>query len=1042
MNPGDTVRMIENPSRIGTLTNAPPTGEGRRKRVTVMFPDGAEAVLLGALEPLTLETSDPYVLMQRGDYGGASHLRGAITLARLSGKLANLIYSLNTTNTIFLPYQFKPVLQYLDSPSRGIVIADEVGLGKTIEAGLIWTELRARQDARRLLVVVCRATLREKWCLELANRFGVQAQMVDATGLLEHLSRAAQDRNESFALVTTIQALRPPRSWDDKEAPTKNAATRLARFLRDNALEEPLIDLAVVDEAHHLRNEGTQTYRFASLLRPVADGLALLTGTPIQMKSTDLFNLLHLLDQESFPNPWFYEQSVEANAPIVQLRDRLKRDPTVTREDFVKALELSRLLRFRESNEQIQFLLENLPTDLELQDVRVRAKYAEMLDRLNPRSKVITRTMKRDVDGARVVRDPRTLRVKMSDVESQFYHEVTEAVREYCEDRHGAEGFQLTLPQRQMSSCMAAACLSWTREPVEQLADLQEILDELDGDELDETVADTSQIGPLQSELLHIARQVGDHRQLAANDSKFALLLQSLKDYWRDNPGRKVVLFAFFRKTLEYLDQRLRAARVEPLVLHGGKNKSETLRKFKDDPAVQILLSSEVASEGVDLQFSSVVVNYDLPWNPARIEQRIGRIDRIGQTESRILIWNFVYENTLDERVYDRLLYRLDIFRRALGDMEEMLGADVRRLTQDLLSHRCTPEQEIAQLEAGAIAAERRRRDEEELNEQATRLLGHGDYILNKAKAARDLGRYIRGEDLYHFVQDFLESAYPGSRVVVGEGPIRKGRIELSVDARVALDNFLSESRLSGRTTLLRERPAQIWFDNEAGTVAQNVEKITQDHPLIRFVSEQHKRRRASESYFPTSAVRLGVGRAGEIPSGTYVYTVIRWTFAGPRDIERLVYEVAALESGQRLGDDEAETLINRAAMEGTDWQGVARNVLDHERVATVLDDCREAIEDRFDASKNAQLRENRDRVREMNAMLAADLRKKTEATQARIAKLESLPARNTKGLITIQKNSLARLEQRYQERMVKNLQSEAIDPRQKQVSSGVIRVE
>ena len=173
MNPGDRVRPIDNPGRVGVLTSDPPTGEGRRRRLVVAFPDGVEAMLASALERVEAETTDPFLLMQQGKYGGASHLRGAITLARLSGKLANLIYSLNTTNTNFLPYQFKPVLQFLDSPSRGILIADEVGLGKTIEAGLIWTELRVRQDARRLLVV-CPAMLCDKWRDELAKRFGVK----------------------------------------------------------------------------------------------------------------------------------------------------------------------------------------------------------------------------------------------------------------------------------------------------------------------------------------------------------------------------------------------------------------------------------------------------------------------------------------------------------------------------------------------------------------------------------------------------------------------------------------------------------------------------------------------------------------------------------------------------------------------------------------------------------------------------------------------------------------------------------------------------
>ncbi len=748
MNPGDRVRLIDNPSRVGVLTSDPPMGEGRRRRLVVAFPDGVEPILASSLERVEAETNDPYLLLQRGQYGGASHLRGAITLARLSGKLANLIYSLNTTNTTFLPYQFKPVLQFLDSPSRGIVIADEVGLGKTIEAGLIWTELRARQDARRLLVV-CPAMLREKWCAELANRFGVKAQMVDASELLEQLTKAKSDRNEAFALVASMQGLRPPRDWNAEHAPSQSSAAKLARFLRDAAEEEPLLDLVVVDEAHYLRNSGTQTHRFATLLRPVTDGLALLSATPIQMRSTDLFNLLHLLDEDAFPMEWTYDLSARANAPIVALRDRLKRDASVTQDEFRGALQNSIDLRWFEDSEQIEHLLKNLPTDEELRSVRSRAEYAEQLDRLNPRAKVITRTLKRDVDELRVTREPRTLTVAMSQVERAFYDGVTEAVRGYCESVDVSEGFMLTIPQRQMSSCMAGACKGWKRRLEEQAADVQETVTELEGDSVEQeavpATAARERSGELVAILSEIARQCGDFERLAADDSKFSVLRDSLKGYWQENPGKKVVLFAFYRNTLYYLAQRLAEIGVRSVVLHGGMDKVEILRLFESDDAVQVLLSSEVASEGVDLQFSSLLVNYDLPWNPARIEQRIGRIDRIGQTESKILIWNLVYEGTLDERVHERLLERLNVFQHALGNMEELLGAEVRKLTIDLLSHRRTPEEELRRIGDAAMALENLRRSEEQLNARATELLGHGDYIQNKAKAAMDLGRYIRG---------------------------------------------------------------------------------------------------------------------------------------------------------------------------------------------------------------------------------------------------------------------------------------------------------
>ena len=153
MRPGDKVRLIANPRQVGIMGNET-DGPPHRLRVLVAFLDGEEQFILkGSLEKVDHRPPGPYAEIARGRYGRVEDLRGLMTYYRLSGRLANLIYSLDTTNTQFLAYQFKPVLHFLDSPCNGILIADEVGLGKTIEAGLIWTELRARMDAKRLLVV-------------------------------------------------------------------------------------------------------------------------------------------------------------------------------------------------------------------------------------------------------------------------------------------------------------------------------------------------------------------------------------------------------------------------------------------------------------------------------------------------------------------------------------------------------------------------------------------------------------------------------------------------------------------------------------------------------------------------------------------------------------------------------------------------------------------------------------------------------------------------------------------------------------------------
>src|SRR4029079_849670 len=151
------------------------------------------------IEPLNnLDLQDPFPLVGGERYGRAVDLRRTLTYVHLAGRLANLVYAMGITNTDFYPHQYRPLLTLLDSPVNGLLMADEVGLGKTIEAGLIWTEVRARFDMRRLLVV-CPAVLREKWREELRSRFGVDAQIVNAGDLLDALRQPRQQLGEGKA---------------------------------------------------------------------------------------------------------------------------------------------------------------------------------------------------------------------------------------------------------------------------------------------------------------------------------------------------------------------------------------------------------------------------------------------------------------------------------------------------------------------------------------------------------------------------------------------------------------------------------------------------------------------------------------------------------------------------------------------------------------------------------------------------------------------------------------------------------------------------
>jgi SNF2 family DNA or RNA helicase len=1037
MQAGDKVRLIANPGRVGILGNET-DGPPHRLRLLVHFLNGDdEFVLAGALEKVESGPQGPYELMARGRFGRVSDLRGAITYYRLSGKLANLIYSLNTTNTRFLPYQFKPVLQFLDSPSSGILIADEVGLGKTIEACLIWTELRARQDARRLLVV-CPAMLRDKWKFELADRFGVHADIVDARDLHDRLSSSRKRPQDAFALITSLQGARPPKGWSDRESPSQSASAKLARFLYEAEVEEPLFDMVIIDEAHYLRNQETQTNRLGTLLRPVSQSMVMLSATPVQLRNRDLFNLLHLLDEDAFPFEQSFVQSIRANAPIVALRDQVL-NSTIQQSAFVEALDLALAARYFEDNEQLKYLRSNPPDDETLANPRGRAEIADQLDRINPLTKVVARTLKRDVEENRVERQPRVIKVSMSSMERGFYEQVTARVRDYCARLEIAEGFMLTVPQRQMSSCMAAACRGWASKVGHVGSkELDEAVYEIYGD--DDSDGAHRSLGTLLRALVAIARSVGDYEALYSNDTKYTALIENLRSYWERNPTKKVVLFSFYRNTLHYLADRLRDDGYASVLVHGGTDKQESLAQFESLLGPNILLSSEVAAEGVDLQFSSLVINYDLPWNPAKIEQRIGRIDRIGQEEEQILIWNFVYEDTVDDRVYERLLERLNIFRQALGSMEAVLGEEIRALTYELLSHKLSAKQERERIDRSSVALATINRQQQELEAEAAHLIAHGDFILNKVKAANELGRYIRGQDLLAYVSDFLVREYPGTRLVAATGSPMQVKLELSTEARVHLSDFLQNNRLIGRTGVLSSSPPTLLFENQLGRAKAGLERVTQDHPLVRFVAERLKLAGTGPGYFPVSAVELVSGPTVHCAPGVYVYCVARWSVSGSRDIERLEYLAKRIDTGALIDGDEAERLVNGAALDGADWLS-ATTQINPDRAASMQDACRAELEERFRDFTAAHKREDADRIRLMVNSLEHHLTGKRRRSEELIARYtESGDARRLR-MIPAERGRLQKEAQRIEEKIAELRLRENLKAHDSTVSSGVIRV-
>ena len=215
--------------------------------------------------------------------------------------------------------------------------------------------------------------------------------------------------------------------------------------------------------------------------------------------------------------------------------------------------------------------------------------------------------------------------------------------------------------------------------------------------------------------------------------------------------NEKIIIFSFYRGTLQYLKKQLSLQGEKVALIHGGvtpEDRWKEIKSFRDKSGARILLSSEVGSEGIDLQFCRIVVNYDLPWNPMRVEQRIGRIDRVGQQADRLSIVSFKIKNTIEERIFTRLHQKLDKFANSLGDLDEVIGYEIKHLTMDLLSNNLTEEEENRRIVQTQKAIEKRQLDIQLLEESGEGLVAFSDYVQKKIEEDRGKGRYIQPVEL------------------------------------------------------------------------------------------------------------------------------------------------------------------------------------------------------------------------------------------------------------------------------------------------------
>ncbi len=733
------------------------------------------------------------------------------------------LVSLNHARIDVLPHQVSVAYRVLSQQPRRFLLADEVGLGKTIETGLIIKELRARGMAARVLIIVP-GNLVPQWIEELHKKFNEHFTRLDATTLPTYAAlHGPEEVWHTFdSIITSLHLLRAYPTYVE-------------------ALARQTWDLIIFDEAHHLRrslNAGTDgdqrtthAYRIAERLAPRTDALLLLTATPLQLHPFELFSLVQLLDPTLFPTFATFEAQRERIPTLNEIVRHLQRWETVSSEaqDGV-ARDAARMLHG----------LSDAPSsysDQLLQDLRAsvdnRRSVQDRMRSLHPFAPVILRNRKRRVFPDAPRRTVRTLHVQFSPAERAAYNAVTAYLRDTYNqalaDQNQVVSFVMVVFHRMLTSSSYALRRSLGRR-IDRLLQLQggrkllhkQAFGVLEADEFEELENLLERYGDLVLDVQpnRLDVEVARLRELCGLldgimiDAKTSRLLEALAEIMYEL-GQKVIIFTQFKQTLFYLHGILRMY-YRVALFYGDMDVAEKDRvvdEFRDPQGAQILIATEAGGEGRNLQFCHILFNYDLPWNPMKVEQRIGRLDRIGQ-QHPVAIYNFIVEGTIEERMLQVLQDRIRLFEASIGGLDPILGT-IERDVEGLLMSNDVTEQQIRRFEDQVVTQARQVQAVE---------TGSNDEILDTSSFdSEQVAALLRREpavgwrDIQAFVLRFLE--HTGGRCVERAN----GIYELHVPKQVRVD-AAHELRDTYRVT----------FNPEVARRHEQLDFVAFGHPLLK----------------------------------------------------------------------------------------------------------------------------------------------------------------------------------------------------------------
>jgi ERCC4-related helicase len=968
---GDVVQRINQPEALGVIREARWDSQTERWNYLVQFGPTNHAVPGDAIQKfVTVQT--PWDAFREGQLSGIGHFIFTLTFHRLLNPPARIARSFATARTNFYPHQFKPLLKFLDSSAKRLLIADDVGLGKTIEAGYILRELDVHEQIERVLIVVP-ARLAPKWKREMETRFREYFEIVKGSDLIRQTERIRQGREiESFKWIVSYESIR-------------QEDVRVA--IEETELP---IDVLIADEAHRMRNPETLQHKVgAALCRVSADAAIFLSATPVQNKLEDLWHLLRLLSEDEFAEWPVFKEQMEANRYLLTAQRAVAQFDFPAAEQSLLSFGSTRAGQSARGGAFLEsvFARSKTPTT----DRRMMVELQADIGRLSPLGHILCRTRKAEALVRRPERNAIWKRVPLSSEERAIYDSVEGYCRETWPGMSDSWGFAMSLMMayRMTASCMPAA-MAYFSEKLRQTGPSgwsEEIEEEVEGNEASGSVW----IGPARSSFFSL---VENYNRTVEQDSKLTEFVDALKTVWaEDDRGgrsrRKVIVFSFFRRTLEYLASQLRNRGVVNRMIHGGVSVDDrelAIDDFLERAEIPVLLTSEVGGEGLDLQRASVVVNYDLPWNPMVVEQRIGRVDRIGQEAERIVILNLIIEDSIEERVLQRLLNKIEIFRSSVGELDDIIGDEVERITTQALRGELSEEEVDRIVEEQGSAIARRIHESKALLSQVDGLLAVDQALIDEIKAVVGERQIPAEPELLQFLNRILATTFSGCQI-----PASTLHGVVEVDLRqVAGELERRGAELGGDAVLFARRlatgPIRLTLSREAGYAHPRVELIHLQHPLTRFamaVAQQNDDQRHA-------AFSLSVA-TDQLPIGDYAFLVASVHIRGHRPTTRMVAVIVSRDGSRVWRDPEDTTAVVIQMLEsGRDCELKPFNMDEidqlRERLLAGLQDLLaewEEREGRLDQARSEQQFASRRATLEFLASRAKDRRDKLIEKQA-----------------------------------------------------------